>query len=321
VTSFGIPLIAAHPWAAISASAGAGIAVTIVGLRSLSADYLIRASSIVHGQSNAKTNIRPSVMGAMVRQLFGGQAGRAGFDYIRRMMTRDWQFRRGLLAVLPLPFFIFVGIFGGAASSPYGDAFSPVHFAPHALGYLTYLVCLSLPYGTDFKGLWLFLLVSDDALERFAKGVHGSLWLLMIVLPTALMLPVFVWKWGLSEALSFILLALPVSTIYLAFSLRKIDGVPFGKQLGARQTEGKIGVLAMPVVAIAAVGVQYFLFRSIAAVMIATVLLVLAAFALTRWSLRSFETAIHHHLGMASRTSTMIYREVGSDAGEIKLGI
>ena len=62
----------------------------------------------------------------------------------------------------------------------------------------------------------------------------------------------------------------------------------------------------------AAVGIQYLLFRSAVAVMIAIVVLTPVAYFLTQWSLRRFETGIRHHLGNTSKTSTMIYTEVNS---------
>ncbi len=87
-------------WATIA------IAITVVGIRSLSGDYLIRVSSMVHGRADAATRVRRSLLGDIVRQAFGGQAGRAGFDYVKRMMLRDWQFRRQLLGIMPMIFFM-----------------------------------------------------------------------------------------------------------------------------------------------------------------------------------------------------------------------
>jgi hypothetical protein len=174
------------------------------------------------------------------------------------------------------------------------------------------MLCLMLPYGTDFKGVWLFLLVSDRSLTRFAKGVHASLWLMIIVIPIAVLLPILAWKWGISDALLFSLFAIPVSSIYLACGLRMIDGVPFGKQVGPPTQNNTGSVIALMVAGVLATGIQSLLFRSAIAVVVATLVLAPAALFLTRWSLKSFETSIRHHLGTTSETSTMIYTEVNS---------
>jgi hypothetical protein len=312
VSSVVLPVIQTYPRSLALGSAAIAVAVTVIGLRSLSSDYLIRASSMVHGQSSTKTHNRRSILGEVVQRFFGGQAGRAGFDYMRRMMVRDWQLRRRLLGFLPLPAVLLLGMFGRTVESPFSSGFSAIHFVPHALGYALYTLCLMLPYGTDFKGIWLFLLVSDRSLSRFAKGVHASLWLMLIVIPIAVLLPILTWKWGISDAFLFSLFAIAVSSIYLACGLRMIDGVPFGKQVGPPTQNNAGGMIALMIASVLAVGIQFLLFRSAIAVIFATIVLAPAALFLTRWSLKSFETSIRHHLGTSSETSTMIYTEVNS---------
>lgn len=315
VAAFVVPLGTNHPWLLAAGFTAVAIAVIAIGLRSLSADYLIRASSMVHGQSNAKTRVRRSLLGEIVRRLFGGQPGRAGFDYMARMMLRDWQFRRQLLGMLPLSVMMVLGLFSGTLGSPFAGGFSVTHFVPHALAFMIHTLCLVLPYGTDYKGVWLFLLVPDRGLVRFAQGVHASLWLALIVVPATLLLPVFAWKWGITDAVLFILFMIPAASIYLAFSLRFVDGIPFGKQTAPGQGSGGGGFMQMIVFLVAglvAVGIQYLLFRSAVAVAIATIVLAAVAYFLTQWSLRTFETAMRHHLGTTSQTSTMIYSEVNS---------
>jgi hypothetical protein len=312
VSSVVVPVVQTYPRTLAIGTAGIAVAVTVIGLRSLSADYLIRASSMVHGQSSAKTRSRRSLLGETVQRFFGGQAGRAGFDYMRRMMTRDWQLRRRLLGFLPLPLLLLLGLFGRTVESPFSGEFSAVHLIPHALGYAIYMLCLMLPYGTDFKGIWLFLLVSDRSLARFARGVHASLWLLLIVVPLAALLPVLIWKWGAPDAILFILFAIAVTSIYLACGLRMINGVPFGKQVGPPEQNNAAGIIALMIAGALAAGIQFLLFRSPVAVVAAILVLGPAALRLTRGSLRSLEAAIRHHLGTTSETSTMIYTEVTS---------
>src|SRR5262245_56400987 len=108
------PLRFVPDWAQIAVPAGLILIAVVSGLRTFSADYLIRVATMVHSASNVKTKMRRSYLGDVVRRFFGGQAGRAGFDYMRRMMTRDWQFRRMMLSVVPLLIFAVIG-FGNAA--------------------------------------------------------------------------------------------------------------------------------------------------------------------------------------------------------------
>lgn len=309
------PLQTVPWWLLAPAFGGIAIAVTTIGLRSLSADYLIRASAMVHGASNATTRVRRSLLGEIVRRLFGGQVSRAGFDYVKRMMLRDWQFRRRLLGLMPMMIGMLLGMFGSGLAAPFSQGFSAAHLIPHFLGFILYVVCILLPYGTDYKGVWLFLLVSDRALGRFAQGVHTSLWLAFIMVPNVVLFPLFAWRWGFATAGGFLLFSVAASSIYLTFGLRVIEGIPFGKQTQpGRDSAGQGGarMVILIFVTLAAAGIQYVLFRSVIAVAIAIVVLSAAAYFLTRWSLHSFEAAIRHHLSSTSQTSTMIYTEVES---------
>jgi hypothetical protein len=318
------PLEKIPVWILISAFALTAIAISIVGLRSLSRDYLIRASSLVHGTANATTRARRSLMGEIVRRAFGGQIGRAGFDYVKRMMLRDWQFRRQVLSILPMTFFMVVGLLSTGLGSPFSRGFTSSHFIPHLLGYVLTMLCLLLPYGNDYKGVWLFLLASDRALARFGRGVHGSLWLAFIAVPHTLLFPLFAWRWGIPHAVAFTLYSVMVSTLYLAVALRSINGIPFGKQAVPQQTQGSQALARMLVfiiVVLIAVGIQYLLYRSVAAVWIATGVIAVVGVFVTRRSLQAFHVAMIYHLSVASRTATMIYKEIGEDEGELKIGV
>jgi hypothetical protein len=304
---------------AVTVAAG----ITVVGLRSLSGDYLIRVSAMVHGKSDATTRVRRSLLGNIVRRLFGGQAGRAGFDYVKKMMLRDWQFRRQLLSIAPMLFFMVVGVLSTGLPSPFGTGFSSAHFAPHVLGFFLFMVCMTLPYGTDYKGVWLFLLVSDSALDRFSRGIHASLWLAFIIVPNVLLLGLFIWRWGVTDAIAFTLFSVAVTSVYLACGLRSIEGVPFGRQISSKQIQGNQGgarLLFFMIAAAIAVGIQYVLFRSVAAVWISTLVIGGAAAIITRKSLSVFHGTMVYHLGVASQTATMIYKEVGVD-DEMNIGI
>jgi hypothetical protein len=296
----------------------AGVAVTaaavVFGLRSLSADYLVRVSAIVHGGSGAKATPRRSLLAGLVARWRGGQPSRAGFVYVSKMMLRDWTFRRqllpiALLLILPL---LFQG--RGLLRSPFAQGFAPLHMLPHLCGLALLLVCTFLPYSSDHKGAWLFLLAPAGALGGFARGVHALLWITILAVPHAVLLVVLAWLWGFAQAALFIAYSLAVASVYLALELRLIEGVPF-----ARAPNPQSGAMLLPVfmiggVAMAiAVGLQYFLiFRSYAAVAGSTALVAAGAYLLTRGALSTFETAISFHLAEIAGQYGKLYEEVNT---------
>jgi hypothetical protein len=177
-----------------------------------------------------------------------------------------------------------------------------------------------LPYGTDYKGIWLFLLVSNRGLAGFAQGIHAALWLMFIAVPHVALFPLFAWKWGVGQALIFNVFSVCVSSVYLALGIRSIEGIPFGKQIGPTKAGGGkafIRVIAFFVGAGVSVAVQYLLFRSVVAVVIATVILAAITVVITRKCLHDLHVAIIYHLGTMSQTSTMIYKEVGEGEGDL----
>ena len=235
---------------------------------------------------------------------------------MKRMILRDWQFRRRLLGFIPMMIGLLVGVFGSGLGSPFAEDFTGALFLPHTLGFVLYMSCILMAYGTDYKGTWLFLVISDRVLVQFARGVHASLWLMFVVVPNVVLFPLFLWRWGVAAASAFFLFSIAASSVYLVFGLRNIEGIPFGKQVTpGRETSGQGGVriIAFMILAMIAVGIQYLIFRSPIAVVIATIVLAVSSVFLTRWSLRSFIAALRHHIGNLSQTSSMLYTEVNMD--------
>ncbi|HUJ20697.1 MAG TPA: hypothetical protein VLX58_04205 [Bryobacteraceae bacterium] len=294
-----------------SAVIAAGILV--LGIRSLSGDYLIRVSSIMHGRSAARPKARRSRLGSAVARVFGGPASRAGFEYVSRMMLRDWQFRRQLiplLIALVAPALLLAPAF---RTSPFSGRFTPMHVLPHAFGIVLFLICMLLAYGSDYKGTWIFLLSPAGAFSRFVRGVYAALWLRIIVIPHLILLACLGWFWGMRSAGLFIAYSAAAASAYLGLELRLIDGVPFGKQADAAR--GSIvmmpllmaGGLAMAI----AVAVQYFLlFHSHAIVAMATLAVSLGAYFATRSSLQAFEVSIRYNLGLLSAETQHFYKEI-----------
>jgi hypothetical protein len=297
------------PKAAVGLAA-VGVVLAIFGLRALSGDYLVRVAAIAHGRSGAGRRGR-SWFGGLAARLGGGPAARAGYEYVSRMMRRDWHFRRQLLAFAPMTVMMLGGAVKSIRMSPFSPRFTAMHIFPHAFGVLFFVICSTIAYGNDHRGAWLFLLAPVGAFRSVARGVYSAFFLLIAV-PHAILLPVLVWYWGAADALLFSAYSVAVAAVYLAAELRLIEGMPF-----SRQPEGAQNFMVLPLmmgggfVMALAVGLQYFLiFHSRAAVVGTSALLCGAAYYLTHGSLESLETSIRFHLGILSAETKAIYQEV-----------
>jgi hypothetical protein len=187
-----------------------------------------------------------------------------------------------------------------------------VHIVPHALGAMAFMVCSVLTYGSDYKGSWLFLTVPGVTFRGFVRGVHAFLALAIIGIPNAVLYVVLIRQWGMRDASLFISYSLAVTSLYLALSLRIVDGLPFGQPVDASRNAVLLpimiggGFLMAIVVAIQ----HYLLFHSRPLVAAITILLATAAGFLTRISLHTLEVNIRYRLGLVSQESTMLYKEV-----------
>ncbi len=295
------------------AGTAVGLVVILQGLRALSADHLIRVSGLMHSGSRVRRFKRKgSGMGRWVARVAGGQAGRAGFEYLRCLVLRDWQFLREAATRLPVPIFLFCILLAGTGlASPFGPEFAPAHLLPHLLGLVMILTCRILAYGNDFKAIAWFFTAPDSSFRPFAEGIHAALWFLLAAAPNLLALPVLAWFWPVPHAFLFVAFSMAVASLYLGVGLRLIEGVPFGKQ--AAPTRGAADLVLMVVFLLAAgiaVGVQTLLFRSAAAVALVTLVVGAGARFLTRAVLDDFAARIRLHLQQAASGSVLLYREV-----------
>ena len=315
----GLPLAEVMPrnpatlWGLGVALGAAGIAAVAFGIRSLTADYLIRVASFARGGAHAGSRTRKPKLGAIVRRFFGGQPALAGFAFVSRMMLRDWQFRRQMIPLFVFPLVSLGSAFSsGWPSDPLVRKFTPIHVMPHALGFLLLFVCTLMRFGNDYKGVWVFVSVPSGALDGFARGVHALLWLDGILIPNLIALPVLAWRWGIGHATLFIVYSIAATSVYLALELRLIENVPFSKQMDtAIQSLTLPLLLGFGLAAGIAVAVQYFLiFRSPVIVAISTVVLGIAAWFGTKASLGTLAVAMRYHLGLISAETGTIYKEI-----------
>jgi len=289
----------------------AAIVAGVFGIRALSVDYLVRVAAMVQSGSSQKFVARRSRIADLVARLAGGPPARAGFEFLSRMMLRDWFFRRSLLGLIPLLFMTAGAAFEGARISPFSGRFSMMHVLPHAYGVFFYAISGIIIFGNDHRGAWIFLLAPARAYGGLARGMFARL-LLFILVPQILLAPVLAWFWGVQDAALFSLFAAAIASVYLSLEIRLIEGMPF-----CRHPESNQNFFTLPVMIIGglimgiAVGVQHFLlFRSAIAVAAVTLLAAAAAWFITPVSLETFETNIRYHLGILSTESKGIYTEV-----------
>jgi len=291
----------------------AAIAAVVFGLRSLSADYLIRVSSMMRGGASAGSRRRNSFAGSLTAHFLGGQPARAAFAFVSRLMLRDWQFRR---AFVPL---IFPALFGltsivakGWPADPFSPGFAPIHVWPNALGILLLLICSVLSYGSDYKGAWIFQLAPSRTLVGFAGGTFGQLWIEFIVIPNLVLCALTAWRWGIFHSVLFLAYSIALGSVYLALELRLMEGIPFSTQVDP--SRGAATLPALMICGAAAsivVGIQYFvLFRSPLIVASVTLALGVTAFFLARASIDNLATTMRYHLGLASEEAKPLYKEV-----------
>ena len=276
------------------------ITVAVVpGLRALSVDHLIRVSSLMRSGARVRRRVRwGGSMGPRIARFAGGQAGHAGHEYLRSMALRDWQFRRNMAMNTP---YLFIGLIAllvlGTETTPFAASFAYTHFLPHLIGVMVLFTCLFLAYGNDYKAVWSFAIVPDSSFRPFARGIHGGLWLLLVLFPNLVCFIVLTWSWGVRDALWVIAYSTAVASLYLAVGLRLIDGIPFGKQTPpARQVVTMAMMMVYFAVLGVAVGIQYLVFRSVVAVAAVTIMVSVGACFLTRATLADFESRIRQSL-------------------------
>ena len=306
-----LPAQPAARWGMALTFALGAAAIVLLGIRSLSADYLIHVSGMMHGAAAPRKSRRWRI-GESAAGL-GGPAGRAGFAYVARMMRRDWQFRRQLIPMLACVLMMLAPLAArGWEIDPFSGRFSPMHLFPHACGMLLFFVCTLLPFGSDHKGAWVFLSAPAQALGGFARGIHALLWIEIVVAPHLLLFALLAWFWGVGHAALFVSYSVSVASLVLALELRLVNSVPFTRPFDNSRGASLLplmflGGLTMAVV----VGLQhYFVFRSAAIVAGATLIAGAAAWWLTRNSLAAMEASMRYHLGLLTAEAGDFYKEV-----------
>ncbi len=299
----------------VAAGALAGcvaLAAVVFGIRSLSSDYLVRVSAIAHGGSSAKARVKPTLLSGLVARIGGGPPTRAAYEFVSRLLFRDWQFRRAMIPMLPAMISSIVLVVRGWNTDPFSGSFTLMHVLPHCFGFMLFVMCTALVYGSHPQGSWVFLLMRAGAFPALARGVYWCLWVRMIAVPHALLLPFLAIAWGWMDAALFVTYSLAAASAYLGLELRLIEGVPFTRQAETSRNPYMMMLMLLGGLAIALiVGLQYFLiFRSRGVVLVTTAAIAVGFYFVTRSSLDSFAGTMRYNLGMVSGESKGLYLEI-----------
>lgn len=251
------------------------------GVRALSAGYMTRIVAITRTARGSTRRRRPSLMSFAIRRLSGSPAGQAAFEFMSRMMRRDWQFRRSatqwlLLVVLYVP----ILRRGLGAPSPFsGGRPTALAILPELLSFMTLLVCLAVSFSDHHRAVWIFNQASAGALMRYVRGAFWSIWLPFCAIPISAAAVTLGWRWGLADASLFGAYGLSASTWLLAMQFFFVDGLPFGEAPKATRTYTMLPAIVFgPVVlGIAWLLQARFLFQSRAATMVAAGVFAVAA--------------------------------------------
>lgn len=114
------------------------------------------------------------------------------FDFIGKMIRRDWLFRRAVLSQTWIPLFLIVGVIlaifrYGMTSLILGDGTS-ANILPDLLGLVIVAMCINLPFSVFSKASWIYLIAPVGSARPFAKGVFRALWMHTAGLPHIVLL-------------------------------------------------------------------------------------------------------------------------------------
>jgi hypothetical protein len=235
-----------------------------LGVRSLVEGYLTKVQLLMRGGPKHR-KARRRWSGTVIRWITGSPSGRAAFSFIFSMARSDWQFRLSVqpalvnFLILPL-----IAIAKGLGPSPFSSNVpGPVHILPHIGGMAGLVICAMLTYSDQYRAAWIFLTAPLEGIHSFVRGVFWSLWIPFSA-SSMLLVPLYVWTWGMSDALIFVIYSLAVGSFYVSVALFLVDGLPFANP--PKQTGGFLAaplVFAAFAVAAVIIGLQlWFVFDS-----------------------------------------------------------
>lgn len=299
-------------WTLLAGGAAAALVLMWIGLRALSADYLVKVACIAQGGVRTRTKQRRRSSASLVCGWLGGPPALGGFDYASIMTRRDGQFRRQAFMILAPLAINAAAVFKGINENPFDGRFSPIHIYPHVLGIASLVLSAVITGGSHPRAAWIFLLFPLRSLAPFSRGMALAFAVALTGVPNLVLFALLAWAWGFADALLFALFSTAVGLAYLSISLSLIEGMPFARQVDPEQHRTLLPVmLGAGLIAAVVVALQHFiLFESRSLVLGFAVLAAAGAAAGSRYSLGAFEEAIRFHLANLSQEGSSLYREV-----------
>jgi len=300
-------------WPAVVSMIGCAAFIAL-GIQSLSEGYLTRVHTLLRSGPSRRYS-RSERLGTLVRVITGRPSGRAAFSFVYGMARTDWQFRRTVY-----PMFIQLLLLPSLGLARTGLGHSPfqagpptaAQIVPHIGGLMGFMICFALIYSNQHRAAWIFLTFPLDGIRSFVRGIYWALWIPLST-PAVLLFPVFVWRWGLADAVLFFLYSLAITSFYLSLEFFVINGLPFGNP-----PEAMKGSMTAPLViaaligAFIIVGLQWlFIFQSRIVALGAVMVFGGAAYAIAKKSLRYVEVNVVHNLHRIASGPTAMFKEVG----------
>jgi hypothetical protein len=284
----------------------------VFGVRALSSGYMTKVHLLLRsGPKPRRWSKAP--LGPFVRLVTGSPSGRAAFSFMYAMARTDWHFRASSMPVLIqfaiLPLF---GIARGLGPTPFA-AVRPtgVHLLPHLAGLAGLSVCTMLTSSDQHKAAWIFLTAPLESIRSFVRGIFWALWVPLSMVGL-LLLPLYIYDWGLRDAVLFFMYSLAVGAFYVSVELFLVDGLPF-----SNPPKRSGGFLTAPLVlgALIAAGIivvlqWLFIFQDRFVTLGASLVFAGLAYLIAQISLRGVEVNVLHNLHVIASGRTAMFKEL-----------
>ncbi len=204
----------------------ASIFIIWFGLRSFYGTYLSEAASEVVGQSggSSKRGVLYRCLSASASAVAGAAEGLGAFCFVSQMIRRDRLLWRAILMQTWIPLLATVLVITTFARF---GVYPASLILPHLLGLMILAICINLPTTAFTKASWIYRTAPIGSGRAFARGIIGALWVSLAVLPHAALLLFFTLFVSWREAAIIAGFNLIVVSLYFAFGIGKISGLPF----------------------------------------------------------------------------------------------
>ncbi len=196
------------------------------GLRSFHGTYLSEAAfgDLRQSGGGSKRGVLHRCLTASLSAVTGAADGLAAFCFVSQMIRRDKLFWRAVLMQTWIPLLAVVLVVMTFARF---GIYPASHILPHLLGLVILAICINLPTTSFTNASWIYLTSPIGSGRACARGIIGALWVSMVALPHAALLLLFSLFVTWREAAIVAGFDLIVVSLYFAFGIGKISGLPF----------------------------------------------------------------------------------------------